>query len=148
MPLEAIELVVNSGVDGDYHSGPMVRHRYLARKDPAQPNVRQVLLVDTTMLASLAANGIVLGPGMMGENLVLDGVSVMEWAIGTIVQVGDARLEVTEVRTPCRQLNGMHPDLLAAVSARDGGRPNAGVFARVLDGGRVTPGDPVRIVST
>lgn len=143
---ESIELVEGLGVRGDYHSGPLARHRYLAKKDPSRPNNRQVLLTDTTMLSALTLAGIGLNPGMLGENIVLDGVSVMAWAIGTIVQVGDARLEITEVRTPCQQLNGMHPGLLEAVSAGTGpdGRPNAGMLARVLVGGRVAPGDPVR----
>lgn len=148
-PAEAIELIEDFGVRGDYHAGPLVRHRYLAKKDPARPNVRQVLLTDTTILADLAGRGIVLDPGMLGENIVLDGVSVMAWPAGTHVRIGLARLEVTEVRNPCRQLNGMHPRLLEAVSAGVDGRvqPNAGMMARVLSGGRVKPGDAVMTVA-
>lgn len=142
---DAIELVEGSGVRGDYHAGPLVRHRYLAKKDPTRPNHRQVLVADATILADLARQGIELAPGMLGENIVVDGVSVMALPIGTRLRVGGATLELTEIRVPCHQLNEMHPRLLQAVSANVDGREchNAGMLARVLAGGRVCPGDVV-----
>ena len=42
LQVEAVHLVKNHGIDGDYHAGKLVRHRYLAKKDPTQPNLRQV----------------------------------------------------------------------------------------------------------
>ena len=36
--VEAVHLIEDWGVEGDYHAGHSVRHRYLARKDPTQPN--------------------------------------------------------------------------------------------------------------
>jgi MOSC domain-containing protein YiiM len=146
--VEEIELVEDFGVRGDYHAGPFVRHRHLARKDPTRPNLRQVLLADTTLLSGLARQGIVLSPGMLGENVVVDGISVMALAVGARVKVGEATLELTEVRNPCDQLNGMHPGLHAAVRSPAGSeaRHNAGMLARVVEGGRVRPGDDVRLL--
>ena len=65
--VESIQLIEDFGVDGDYHAGKLVRHRYLAKKDPTQANVRQVLLVDKGIHADVARQGIELRPGMMGE---------------------------------------------------------------------------------
>jgi MOSC domain-containing protein YiiM len=147
--VEAIHLLEGYGVEGDYHAGKFVRHRYLARKDPTVPNVRQVLIIDKIMLSYLAEQDIQLDPGMMGENLVLDGISVMDLPLGTQIEVGEALLELTEVRHPCSQLNGSHPQLLEAVE-KSGSEPdsyNAGMMARILKGGWVHPGDSVHITS-
>jgi MOSC domain-containing protein YiiM len=143
--VDAIQLLENYGVAGDYHAGEFVRHRYLAKKDPTQPNLRQVLLIDTTILAEIASQDIHLDPGMMGENIIVDGIGLMALPIGTQIEVGEALLELTEVRNPCYQLDEMHPDLLNAVKAEVGGQVyrNAGMMARILRGGWVRPGNPV-----
>ncbi len=149
LAVTAIQLLENYGVEGDYHAGEFVRHRYLAKKDPTRPNLRQVLLIDTSILANLASQDIHLKPGMMGENIILDGISVMSLAIGTRVEVGEAVLEITEIRNPCYQLNEMHPRLLKAAET-SGTKPdprNAGMMARVLKGGWVRPVDLVLVMS-
>ena len=145
LAVEAVQLVENHGITGDYHAGQFVRHRYLAKKDPTQPNVRQVLLVDTSIHAEVARQDIHLEAGILGENILVDGIAVMTLAIGTRLEIGEALLEVTEVRNPCLQLNEMHPRLLKAVATKVDGqvRRNAGMMARVLKGGWVRPGDSV-----
>ncbi len=145
LAVEAVQLIENYGVVGDYHAGQFVRHRYLAKRDPTQPNLRQVLLVDTSILAEIARQDIHLKPGMLGENIIVDGVAVMTLAIGTQLEIGETLLEVTEVRNPCYQLNEMHPRLLKAVATKVDGqvRRNAGMMARILKRGWVRPGDPV-----
>jgi len=147
LPVESIELVAGMGVAGDYHFGRTVRHRFLAKKDPLRLNQRQVLLLDTSIYAALAEQGIRLQPGSMGENILVDGLQVMEMGIGTILEIGPVRLEVTEQRNPCYQLNGMHPALLKAVAYKREGRVirQAGVMARILTGGPVRPRDPIKV---
>lgn len=145
LEVNAVQLVEDFGIAGDYHAGQFVRHRYLAKKDPTRPNLRQVLLVDTSILAEIAGQDIHLKPGMLGENITLDGIAVMSLAIGTQLEVGQTLLELTEVRNPCHQLNEIHPRLLKAVATKVDGqvRRNAGVMARILKGGWVRSGDPV-----
>lgn len=145
--VEAIQLIEEMGVSGDYHSGKLIRHRYWARKDPSHPNHRQVLLVDTSIYADISARGIDLKPGMLGENVLVDGIKVMSLPVGTQLDLGEARLELTEVRNPCYQLNEMHQDLLKAVATKVDGQVhrNAGMLARITRSGWVRPGDPVII---
>ena len=142
LEVNAIQLVENFGVEGDYHAGEFVRHRYLAKKDPNKPNLRQVLLVDKSILAEIARQGVYLTPGMLGENITVEGIMVMTLAIETL-------LEITEIRNPCFQLNEMHPRLLKAVATKVDGkvRRNAGMMTRILKGGLVQPGDPVIVQS-
>lgn len=142
-PVDAIELIANLGTAGDYHAGELIRHRFLARKAPDRPNHRQVLLADTSIYAEVADHGIMLGPGMLGENITLDGIAIMSIPVGTCIEIDGALLELTEERNPCLQLRQMHPDLLRTVATRVNGkvRRNAGMMARVLRGGWVKPGD-------
>jgi hypothetical protein len=47
---DRIMLVEGHGVEGDAHAGPFVRHRYLARRQPRLPNLRQVHLIRPSSL--------------------------------------------------------------------------------------------------
>lgn len=138
-----IHLIENFGVEGDYHAGELIRHRYLAKKEPTRENNRQVLIIDTTILAYLSSQGIELKPGWMGENIILDGIAVMTIPLGTHLKVGGALLEINEIRSPCYQLDEMHAGVHEAVKISGPGpdRRNAGVLARVLQGGLVQAGD-------
>jgi hypothetical protein len=138
-----IHLIPDLGVEGDYHAGKFVRHRYLVKKDPARLNNRQVLLIDTLILGKLKSEGIELKPGQMGENILVDGIDLMSLEIGTRIQIGPVLLQLSETRNPCAQLNVSHPNLLEAVQPKSDGKIVliAGVFAEILNGGSISPGD-------
>jgi len=146
--VDAVHLIENWGIEGDYHAGHLVRHRYLAQKDPARPNLRQVLLVDAAVFVELAQHDIHIGPGMMGENITIAGIPVMQLAIGARLAVGSAVLEVTEKRSPCYQLNGIDSRLLKAVVHKQNGQPifKAGMMAQILKGGWIRAGDLVNVL--
>ena len=57
-------------------------------------------------------------------------------------------MEVTGLRNPCRQLEGLQSGLMAAVLDRDAdGRlvRKAGILGVVLESGTVRPGDPISV---
>src|SRR5579883_2379056 len=146
--VDEIELIADQGVAGVYHAGQFVRHRYLARKDPTRINTRQVLLVDAQSYRELAQAGIELGPGMLGENITVAGLPLMQLTAGTQLAIGDALLEITEVRTPCKQLNGIAPHLLSATTIHSQGKKTyrAGMLARVVRGGPLRAGARVTVL--
>ena len=143
-----IYLLEDLGVEGDYHAGKYVRHRYLAKKNPTRRNMRQVLIVDVNAYRELEQNGITLGPGSMGENITVEGIALMELTEGTRLVVGEAVVEITEVRKPCIQLNGMNPKLLKAVTQQKDDKKiyKAGIMARVLQAGWVKAGDRIAMM--
>jgi hypothetical protein len=53
----SITLTSGHGIEGDAHSGPFVRHRYLARRDPKAPNLRQVHLIPSELFDALRTSG-------------------------------------------------------------------------------------------
>ena len=148
-PADAIELVAGFGVRGDAHAGATVRHRYLVRKDPDAPNLRQVHLVHRELFDELAAKGFSVAPGDIGENVVTSGVDLLRLPVGTRLRLGDeAVVELTGLRNPCAQLDSFQPGLMAAVLGRTPeGAPvrKSGVMSVVLRGGGVRPGDAIRV---
>lgn len=143
-----IVLVAGSGVEGDAHAGVTVQHRSRVVRDPSQPNLRQVHLIHAELHDELATAGFDVAPGAMGENVTTRGVDLLSLPTGTRLHLGPAVVEVTGLRNPCRQLDGVAPGLMAAVLDRDdcGGLVRkAGVMSTVLRGGPVRPGDVVEV---
>jgi MOSC domain-containing protein YiiM len=145
----AIRLLAGLGVEGDAHAGETVRHRSRVRRDPTQPNLRQVHLIQAELHDELRAAGFEVGPGRMGENVTTRGLDLLALPTGTRLRLGEeARVELTGLRNPCVQLNGIRPGLMAATLDRDGdGRlvRKAGVMAIVLSDGDVRAGDEVAV---
>jgi MOSC domain-containing protein YiiM len=148
-PRDAVRLLAGLGVEGDAHAGETVRHRSRVARDPTQPNLRQVHLIHAELHDELAAAGFPVGPADMGENVTTRGIDLLGLAAGTRLALGDeAVVEVTGLRNPCRQLDGLRPGLMKATLDRapDGTLiRKAGVMAVVVRGGVVRPGDPIAI---
>jgi MOSC domain-containing protein YiiM len=144
-----VRLVEGHGVEGDAHAGATVRHRSRVRADPTQPNLRQVHLVHAELHDELRAAGFPVEPGQMGENVTTRGVDLLGLPTGARLRLGpDAVVEVTGLRNPCGQLNGVRPGLRAAVQDRDGTGatvPLAGIMGVVVASGDVRPGDAVAV---
>ena len=60
---DRIVLLEGHGVEGDAHAGPFVRHRYLARRRPRAPNLRQVHLIPSELFRSLSKAGFEVAAG-------------------------------------------------------------------------------------
>jgi MOSC domain-containing protein YiiM len=145
----SIRLLAGLGVEGDAHAGATVKHRSRVKRDPTVPNLRQVHLVHAELHDELQRAGFTLAPGEMGENVTTRGVDLLGLPTGTRLHLGaTAIIEVTGLRNPCAQLDGIQPGLMAATLGRDarGGLVRkAGIMAIVHTGGDVAPGDPIRI---
>ena len=145
----AIRLLAGIGVEGDAHAGSTVKHRSRLLLGATRPNLRQVHLIHAELHDELRAAGMPVAPGQMGENVTTRGVDLLALGTGARLRLGGtAVVELTGLRNPCSQLDGIHPGLMAATLDRraDGGlRRKAGVMAIVVEGGDVRPGDPIRV---
>jgi MOSC domain-containing protein YiiM len=143
----SIRLLPGLGVEGDAHAGETVQHRSRVKRTPGAPNLRQVHLLHAELHEELAAAGLVLTPGEMGENVTTRGVDLLALPVGTRLRLGeDAVVELTGLRNPCTQLDGLRPGLMAACLERDRtGRlvRKAGVMAIVASSGEVRPSDAI-----
>ena len=145
----SIRLVAGLGVEGDAHQGATVQHRSRIERFGGTPNLRQVHLIHAELFAELAAAGFTVSPGLMGENVTTQGVDLLGLPSGARLHLGQAAVvEVTGLRNPCRQLDKLHPGLMAATLARDAEGNlirKAGIMGIVLEGGEVREGDPIRV---
>ena len=145
----SIRLITALGVEGDAHLGVTVKHRSRIRKDPTRPNLRQVHLIHSELIAELNATGFSIHPGQLGENITTSGIDLLNLPTGAHLAIGpEAIIEVTGLRNPCQQLNDLQPGLMDACMTRnheDKPIARAGIMAIVLQGGLITPGDIIQI---
>ena len=147
--VDDIVLVAGLGVEGDAHSGTTVQHRSRVARDPSQPNLRQVHLVHAELFDEVEGSGFEVAPGELGENVTTRGVDLLGLPRGAVLRLGpDAVVEVTGLRNPCVQIDGLGSGLMRELVTRDDEGQvvrRAGVMGVVLVGGRVAPGDEVGV---
>jgi MOSC domain-containing protein YiiM len=97
---------------------------------------RQVLLVDGETLEAME-----LRPGILRENITTTGLNVNSLVVGQQLRIGDTRLEVSEVCTPCDQMEKIRPGLRKELWGR------RGMLCRVIKGGIIRRGDAIKKIS-
>jgi MOSC domain-containing protein YiiM len=144
-----IRLLKGLGVAGDAHMGETVKHRSRVRKDPTQPNLRQVHLIHAELFDELRAKGFVVAPGELGENITTSGLDLLALPAGTRLYLGaSAVVEITGLRNPCIQLDQFQQGLMAATLERDAQGNlvrKAGIIGIVLSEGDIRSGDTIRV---
>jgi MOSC domain-containing protein YiiM len=148
-PATEICLLPGLGVAGDAHAGRTTQHQSQIRKDPTKPNLRQVHLIHAELFDELAAHGFHVSASELGENITTSGIDLLGLPRGTRLLLGsDAVVEVTVLRTPCRQLEAFMPGLPQALLGKDADGEllqKPGVMAIVLTGGAVRTNDVIRV---
>jgi MOSC domain-containing protein YiiM len=126
LPRNEGRLVADFGLEGDRHAG--------------RP-LRQVSVLNAETVDELATRGMPVSPGVLGENITVEGVPVMELPDGARLRIGDeAELEITGDRPACKELLQVHPEALKALVGR------TGKMARVVRSGTVRPDDRVEVL--
>lgn len=123
-PVPFAELKEEYGIIGDAHAGRWHRQVSLLAQES----------VDTMrgLMPSLM-------PGDFAENILTQGIDLKTLPVGTLLTIGEAILEITQIGKEC------HSD---CEIRRITGRcvmPTDGVFARVLHGGEIHAGDTIVI---
>ncbi len=121
-PVEAVELRENHGIVGDGHAGDW--HR-------------QVSLLAQESIDKMRAMGLDVNAGDFAENITTTGIDLVALPIGSRLQVGEALLEVTQIGKEC------HTRCAIYYQAGDCVMPKEGIFARVITGGVIKPGDGI-----
>jgi MOSC domain-containing protein YiiM len=120
-------LVVEHGLEGDAH---------------AEGGKRQLSLLAIESIDKMRAAGAQVNPGDFAENITIQGLAVEALPIGTHLKIGaEAEVVITQIGKACHKGCAIR-DLVG-----DCIMPREGVFARVIKGGRVQPGDPVEVLS-
>ena len=120
-PIETGEMIEDYGLKGDAHAGS--GHRQIS------------LLSAESVKAFNEATGAMAEDGDFGENLLVLGLDLKNLPIGTILKTDTVRLQITQIGKEC------HEGCTIRKRTGDCIMPREGVFAKVLRGGTVEPGD-------
>lgn len=82
-------------------------------------------------------------PGAFGENLTTEGLLETGARIGDVLGIGDAVLQISHPRLPCRKLDHRHG---RGFSRRFLASRRVGFYLRVLEPGAVRAGDAIRVL--
>lgn len=123
-PVEQVALKENHGIVGDAHAGDW--HR-------------QVSLLAKESIDKMRELGLDVDNGDFAENLTTSGIDLPRLPIGSQLQVGETLLEVTQIGKEC------HTRCAIYHQAGDCVMPKEGIFAKVLQGGVIRPGDRVAL---
>ncbi|MAT39649.1 MAG: MOSC domain-containing protein [Ectothiorhodospiraceae bacterium] len=125
--VNSAKLLNQWGLEGDVHGGDW--HR-------------QVSILAMESIDKMRAKGLNVRPGAFAENLTTQWIDVPNLHVGDILAVGETLLEITQIGKEC------HTRCAIYFKAGDCVMPREGIFARVLRGGPIAPGDAVRVEKT
>ena len=123
-PVDSVELREEYGLVGDAHAGDW--HR-------------QVSLLAAESIEKMRLLGLDVASGDFAENITTQGLDLCHLPVGTRLAIGPTLLEVTQIGKEC------HTRCAIFYQAGDCVMPKEGIFARVLRGGNIKAGDPVRV---
>lgn len=125
-PVAEAELRKDYGIVGDAHAGNWHRQVSLL-------GIESVNKLQEKITLQLKA-------GDFAENILVEGICVYKLPVGTKLKIGTALCEVTQIGKTC------HNDCAIRQAAGDCVMPREGIFVRVLESGKVKPGDEVAVV--
>jgi len=115
------------GIDGDAHAGDW--HR-------------QVSLLAKESIKKMQDLGLDVSAGDFAENITTEGVDLVSIPVGTSLKVGDGIiLKVTQIGKVC------HDKCAIYYQAGDCVMPKEGIFAEVIKGGTIRPGDEIEVIN-
>lgn len=123
--VQSAKLRENWGMEGDAHAGKW--HR-------------QVSMLSFEKIEAFRAKGARVEFGAFGENLVVEGFDLRAVPVGTMFQIGEALLKLTQIGKECHS----HCEIFKTMG--DCIMPREGVFTEVVKGGHIRPGDEIRML--
>jgi len=114
------------GLEGDAHAGS---------------GNRQVSLFGMESIRKMETLGMEgLCTGRFAENITTEGISLYELPVGSRFTIGFCEFEVTQIGKACYQ------NCAVFQQAADCIMPREGIFARIIKGGRIRPGDEISLL--
>lgn len=123
--VEKIILKEDWGIEGDAHAGKW--HR-------------QVSLLAFEKIDAFRKKGAEVDFGAFGENIIVGGVDLRSLPVGTVLEIGEARLRVTQIGKECHSHCNIYKKMGDCIMPREG------IFAEVLKGGVVQKGESIKVI--
>lgn len=123
--VEKIVLKEDWGIETDAHAGKW--HR-------------QVSLLAFEKIDAFRKKGAEVDFGAFGENIIVGGVDLRSLPVGTVLEIGEARLRVTQIGKECHSHCNIYKKMGDCIMPREG------IFAEVLKGGVVQKGESIKVI--
>ena len=123
--VEKIALKKDWGIEGDAHAGKW--HR-------------QVSLLAFEKIDAFRKKGAEVDFGAFGENIIVAGIDLRNLPVGTVLEIGEAKLRVTQIGKECHSHCNIYKKMGDCIMPREG------IFAEVLKEGCVQKGDIIKII--
>lgn len=114
------------GIEGDAHAGNW--HRQVS------------LLAAESVAKVQKAIDFQLKSGDFAENILTEGIELFTLPVGTVMQIGEALGEVTQIGKEC------HQGCAIRELAGDCVMPREGIFVKIVKSGKVKAGDEIKVV--
>ena len=102
---------------------------------------RQISLLALESIDKMRKLGLELNPGDFAENLTVEGIDLLSVTPGVHLYIGDGiDLEVTQIGKECHSGCAIREQTGKCIM------PTEGIFARVVRGGTVRPGDTLKLI--
>lgn len=125
-PLDSALLIADYGMEGDAHAGPWHRQISLLAQESVDKMTNQ------------GAEGLCVG--IFAENITTEGLELYTLPVGTRMQIGETLHEVTQIGKDC------HTGCAIMKLVGNCVMPREGIFTKVLEGGRIKPGDEILVL--
>lgn len=122
----SIELRPDWGIEEDAHAGNW--HR-------------QVSLLGFERIEEFKRRGADVTNGSFGENIIVEGFDLKALPLGTRFRSGNVILELAQIGKECHAHCAIYHKMGDCIMPREG------VFCKVIEGGRISPGDPIDIMT-
>lgn len=124
-PVNEISIKANYGIQGDAHASSEWH--------------RQVSLLAIESIKKMQEKGLDVNPGDFAENITTEGIDLVSLPLGTKLSIGNDVLgEISQIGKEC------HTRCAIYYQAGDCVMPKEGIFIKVLKGGAVKAGDPIK----
>ena len=123
--VEKIVLKEDWGIEGDAHAGKW--HR-------------QVSLLAFEKIDAFRKKGAEVDFGAFGENIIVGGVDLRSLPVGTVLEIGEAKLKVTQIGKECHSHCNIYKKMGDCIMPREG------IFTEVLKGGVVQKGESIKVI--
>lgn len=101
---------------------------------------RQVSLLAMESIEKMKAKGLDVTAGDFAENITTEGIDLLSLKLGSCIKLGsEVILEISQIGKVC------HTKCSIYYQAGDCVMPREGIFARVIKGGSIKPGDKIAV---
>lgn len=126
-PVEEARVIAGYGIEGDAHASSRWH--------------RQISLLALESIEKMRKLGLDVAPGDFAENITTEGMDLLSLPPGTRVMIGEeVEAEVSQIGKVC------HTRCEIYAQAGDCVMPKEGIFVKVLKGGTLKKGHPIKVL--